>query len=36
MLKNLSSLMGLILILLTVYHDFTIKKSLKEIKAKLS
>ena len=36
MLKNLSSVLGLIIILLTIYHDITVKKSLNKIKAKLS
>lgn len=35
MLKNLAGLFGLIIILLTVYHDITVKKSLKEIKGEL-
>lgn len=35
MLKNLSSFFSLIIILLTIYHDLTVKKSLKEIEVKL-
>ncbi|SFD86780.1 hypothetical protein SAMN05216238_10535 [Lentibacillus persicus] len=34
MLKNLSGVFGLIIILLTIYHDLTVKKELGDMKAR--
>lgn len=36
MIRNLSSIFGFIIILLTIYHDFTVRKMLSGIKDELS